>query len=141
MPGQHITNRQEELYQQGGSQESAAAKAGISVRSGRRIEKSGDSRSKTERHWRTREDPLDAVWSTELVLLLEREPTLTGITLLEYLEEHYPGHYDQRILRTLQRRIKQWKALNGPDKDVIFRQQAVVAQQGYPSRFSHHHCR
>ena len=122
--------------QQGGSQESAAAKAGISVRSGRRIEKSGDSRSKTERHWRTREDPLDAVWSTELVLLLEREPTLTGITLLEYLEEHYPGHYDQRILRTLQRRIKQWKALNGPDKDVIFRQQAVVAQQGF-SDFTH----
>jgi len=87
--------------QHGATQETAAAKAGISVRSGRRIEKSGTPRTNADRNWRTREDPLDAVWNTELVLLLEREPTLTGVTLLEYLEEHYPEHYDQRILRTL----------------------------------------
>jgi transposase InsO family protein len=122
--------------QKGDSQEVAAAKAGISVRSGRRIEKAGSPRNKTDRDWRTREDPLAAVWSTELVVLLEREPSLTGTTLLEYLEEHYPGHYDQTILRTLQRRIKQWKALNGPEREVIFRQQAVVAQQGF-SDFTH----
>lgn len=120
----------------GASQEMASAKVGISVRSGRRIGKSGTPRNKTERSWRTREDPLAAVWQTELVILLEREPSLTGTTLLEYLEEHYPGHYDQRVLRTLQRRIKQWKALHGPDKDVIFRQQAMVAQQGF-SDFTH----
>jgi transposase InsO family protein len=114
----------------------AAAKAGVSVRSGRRIEKSGAPRNQAERDWRTREDPLAAVWNAELVVLLEREPSLTGTTLLEYLEEHYPGHYDQKILRTLQRRIKQWKALNGPERDVIFRQQAVVAQQGF-SDFTH----
>lgn len=140
MPGQHITNQQEKLYmqhrQQGASQETAAAKAGISTRSGRRIEKTGTPRHQSERDWRTREDPLAAVWNTELVILLEREPSLTGTTLLEYLEEHYPGHYDQKILRTLQRRIKQWKALNGPDQTVIFRQQAVVAQQGF-SDFTH----
>ena len=122
--------------QDGASQEIAAAKAGISVRSGRRIEKSGAPRRKADRDWRTREDPLAAVWSTELVVLLEREPSLTGITLLEYLEEHYPGHYDQRVLRTLQRRIKQWKALHGPEKEVIFRQQAAIAQQGF-SDFTH----
>ena len=122
--------------QQGASQETASAKSGISIRSGRRIEKTGGPRSKPERDWRTREDPFDAVWSTELVLLLERDSSLTGTTLLEYLEDHYPGHYDQRVLRTLQRRIKQWKALNGPDQDVIFRQQAVIAQQGF-SDFTH----
>ena len=93
--------------QDGANQEVAAAKAGLSVRSGRRIEKSGAPRSKPERDWRTREDPLEAVWDTELVVLLERESSLTGTTLLEYLEEHYPGHYDQRVLRTLQRRVKQ----------------------------------
>lgn len=122
--------------QQGATQETAAAKAGISVRSGRRIEQSTTPRSKNERNWRTREDPLEAVWDTELVLLLQREPSLTGTTLLEYLEEHYPGYYDQRILRTLQRRVKQWKALNGPDKEVIFRQQAAIGQQGF-SDFTH----
>lgn len=121
--------------QDGVSQEVAAAKAGISVRSGRRIEKSGP-RLKPARHWRTREDPLEAVWSTELEPLLEREPSLTGTTLLEYLEEQYPEHYDRRVLRTLQRRVKQWKALYGPEQEVIFRQQAVVAQQGF-SDFTH----
>ena len=122
--------------QKGSSQEMAAAKSGISVRSGRRIEKSTVRDKKQERDWRTRKDPLDTVWSTELVALLEREPSLTGTTLLEYLEEHYPNQYDQKILRTLQRRVKQWKALEGPNKEVMFRQQAVVAQQGF-SDFTH----
>ncbi len=123
--------------QQGMSQEKAAAKAGISVRSGRRIEQSPITpRPKTDRDWRTREDPLAAVWERELVPLLEAEPELTGVTLLEYLEEQYPSFYDQRVLRTLQRRVKQWKALHGPDKDVTFRQQAEAGRQGY-SDFTH----
>lgn len=123
--------------QQGKSQETAAAKAGISARSGRRIESASTTpRPKNDRDWRTREDPLDAVWETELVPLLRAEPELTGTTLLEYLEEHYPTHYDQRILRTLQRRVKQWKALHGPDKPVIFRQQAEAGRQGF-SDFTH----
>ena len=40
------------------------------------------------------------------------------------------------MLRTLQRRVKQWKALDGPDKVVIFRQQAVAGRQGF-SDFTH----
>ena len=123
--------------QNGASQEVAAAKAGISVRSGRRIETSTQKpRINTERQWRTREDPLEAVWDTELLPLLEAKPDLTGTTLLDYLQEQYPEHYDQTILRTLQRRVKQWRALHGPEREVIFRQQAVVAQQGF-SDFTH----
>ena len=74
--------------QRGITQETATAKANISVRSGRRIEKD-PIHHPPERHWRTREDPLEAVWERELVVLLEREPSLTGLTLLEYLQEHY----------------------------------------------------
>jgi transcriptional regulator with XRE-family HTH domain len=123
--------------EQGKSQEQAAAKAGISVRSGRRIEQSTTTtQAKSDRQWRTREDPLEAVWDSELLPLLEAEPELTGITLLEYLEEQYPALYDQRVLRTLQRRVKQWKALHGPDKDVTFRQQAEPGRQGF-SDFTH----
>lgn len=52
----------------GATQHISAMKAGISVRSGRRIEK--DQWSKAgERHWRTRKDPLEAVWDSELVPL------------------------------------------------------------------------
>ena len=74
MPGLHITNQQEELYMQqrrkGLNQETAAAKAGISTRSGRRIEQSPITpRAKTERQWRTRHDPLEAVWDPFLSLI------------------------------------------------------------------------
>lgn len=112
------------------SQEAAAAKADMSVRSGRRIEKRGTDRPSQSRHWRTRQDPLAAVWESELVPLLERDSKLTGLTLLEYLEDHHPGEYDNAILRTLQRRVKQWKALHGPGQPVIFRQQAEPGLMG-----------
>jgi hypothetical protein len=140
VPGKKITRHQEVLFmhhrQTGSTQESAAAKAGISIRSGRRIDKAGGPRPEPRRNWRTRHDPLDAVWESELLPLLTAEPSLTGTTLLEYLLDHYPEHYDQSVLRTLQRRVKQWRALEGPDKDIVFRQQAVVAIQGF-SDFSH----
>ena len=94
--------------QSGETQQQAADKAGISERTGRRIEKG--QRRPQERHWRTREDPLAGVWESELVPLLEAEPGLTGITLWEYLDDKYPGAYPEMKLRTLQRRIKQWRA-------------------------------
>lgn len=109
--------------QSGLSQEASAAKADISVRSGRRIENNECTTADGPRLWRTRTDPLAAVWDSELKPLLEREPTLTGLTLLEYLQDHHPGAYDCAVLRTLQRRVKQWKALQGPAQAVIFRQQ------------------
>ena len=87
--------------QQGMTQQSAAAKSAISTRTARRIEQSNTvPRAKPDRDWRTREDPLEAVWETELVVLLNAKPELTPITLLEHLQEHYPNQYDQRVLRT-----------------------------------------
>lgn len=139
MSGKHITQLQENCYmknrQTGFTQETSAAKAGISVRSGRRIEKGENSRQK-ERNWRTREDPLEAVWDSELVPLLEDEFTLTGITLWDYLDEKYPGKYPEKLLRTLQRRVKHWQATQGPDKEVMFRQSVPAGHQGL-SDFTH----
>ena len=120
--------------QTGQSQDVAAAKSGVSVRSGRRIERG--ERIHAPRTWRTREDPLDAVWETHLAPLLAQAPDLTGLTLLEYLEDTFPGEYDGRVLRTLQRRVQHWKAVHGPDKAVIFRQQAEPGHQGL-SDFTH----
>jgi hypothetical protein len=56
------------------------------------------------RHWRTREDPLEAIWETELLPLLEKEPGLTELTLWEYLDDHHVGQFPYQVLRTLQRR-------------------------------------
>ena len=64
-------------------------------------------------------DPLAGVWSEELEPMLHREPRLKPTTLFEYLEEQYPGKYP-RVLRTLQRRVREWKALHGPEPDVMF---------------------
>jgi len=119
----------------GESQDIAAAKAGISVRSGRRIDK-GERTDPQHRQWRTRADPFDEVWDSLLVPLLEREPSLTGITLWEYLDDHYPGEYPAPLLRTLQRRVKQWRAIEGPAKAVIFRQSVPAGHQGL-SDFTH----
>ena len=140
MPGKRITQHQESLYmntrQLGKSQETAAAKAAISERSGRRIENGERPSIPGERHWRTREDPFEAIWEKELVPLLEKEAQLTGLTLWEYLEDEHAGKFPFSVLRTLQRRVKHWKATQGPDKVVIFRQSVPAGQQGL-SDFSH----
>ncbi|EDX83231.1 hypothetical protein S7335_410 [Synechococcus sp. PCC 7335] len=66
-----------------------------------------------------RRDPLAEVWASELEPMLRREPRLKPTTLFEYLEEQYPGKYP-RVLRTLQRRVREWKALHGPEPEVMF---------------------
>ena len=68
--------------QSGLSQEVSSNKAVISVRSRRRIEKGGRNEP-SQRHWRTRKDPLEDVWDIELVPLLDNEPTLTSSRLPE----------------------------------------------------------
>ena len=139
MSGQHITQAQRNLYmkhrQTGLTQEVSSAKTGISIRTGRRIEKQ-QKPAKTLRHWKTRKDPFESVWETELIPLLEQEPTLTGLTLWEYLDEQYPGKFAHSLLRTLQRRVKHWRATQGPDKPVIFRQSMPPGRQGL-SDFTH----
>lgn len=108
----------------------AAAKAGISERSGREIEHDRRRSSNGVRTWQTRDDPLLPVWESELVPLLSTTPTLNPITLLELLQERYPGEYSDSVLRTLQRRIKKWKALFGPEKEVMFRQTHEAGRLG-----------
>lgn len=92
----------------GVTQHILAMKAGISVCSGRSIEK--DQWSKTgNRHWRTRKDPLEAVWDKELVPLLKYRPALMPTTLLEMLQDKYLGQHPNSLRRTMQRRVREWK--------------------------------
>ncbi len=115
----------------------AAAKAGFSERTGRRVAKRGGrAPSKISRHWRTREDPFVQVWESELVPFLRREPALQAVTLLEHLQQRDPDRYPDKLLRTLQRRVKTWRALEGPDKEVMFRQRHEPGQLGL-SDFTH----
>jgi transposase InsO family protein len=117
---------------QGSRQTVAAAKAGLSERSARRIDHGQLTPGpQPKRPWRTRPDPLIDVWDSVLVPLLEGHPALLPSTLYEVLCDHYPGRYDQTILRTLQRRVKDWKVRFGPAKEVIFRQSKEPGRLGF----------
>ena len=135
MTGRWITNRQEYIFmealKQNNSQKISAAKAGISERSARSIQKGlrVDPKLRT-RNWRTRPDPFNDVWDSELAPLLASNPTLQAITLLEALQSRHEGLFPDRLLRTLQRRVKRWHALEGPDKEVMFTQNHVAGRQG-----------
>lgn len=135
MLGNSINSEQVKLYMKerkaGNSQETAAAKAGMSERSGRRIEK-GELQPgcKRPRDWRTRTDPFAEVWALELEPLLAKNPKLTPITLFEKLQKEHPGEYPDSKLRTLQRRVSEWKALYGPAQEVMFRQEQVIGRMG-----------
>jgi hypothetical protein len=71
------------------------------------------------RDWRTRKDPFEQDWS-QIAKMLEEAPELEAKALFEWLQEQQPGRYEPGQLRTLQRRIKQWRAKHGPDKEVFF---------------------
>jgi hypothetical protein len=75
-----------------------------------------------DRSWRTRQDPFEAHWP-EVKQMLDNAPELEAKTLFDHVCEKYPGHYQEGQLRTLQRRIKHWRATQGPDKEVFFAQQ------------------
>lgn len=121
-----VTEQQVRVYmsqrRSGKKQITAAAHAGISERTARRLDRGTGGRSGSPRHWRTRADPFAAVWTAELVPQLERDPALQALTLLEWLQERHPGEYPDKLLRTLQRRVKDWRARYGPDKEVMFPQ-------------------
>ncbi len=134
MPGKKITDHQVQKYKQHHlklSQVAAAAKAGISERSARRIDHSEALPSqREERAWRTRTDPLAAIWDSEVVPLLEADSALNAVTLLEELQRRYPGSYGTAILRTLQRRVRQWRAMYGPEREVYFAQEHPPGRLG-----------
>ena len=104
------------------SLQKAALKTGMDRKSAAKYrEGKMPSKRKSARTWRTRVDPLAAVWP-EVQAELERAPGLQAQTLLALLQERYPGHYSNELLRTLQRRVRQWRALHGPAKEVFFSQ-------------------
>lgn len=129
-----LTNKQVILYMKnrnkGATQEVAAARSGISVRSARRLDK-GQLQPVGHHHWRTRKDPLEQVWQTEVQPLLEQQPALTPITVLEHLQDSHPGQYPNSILRTLQRRIRTWKSQYGGEKEVMFIQEHQPGAQAF----------
>ena len=112
------------------TQLSAAARAEISVSSAHRIEKGIVTGAAKARDWRTRKDPFEGIWATVIEPQLALHPSLMAITVLEKLQADYPGIYPDKLLRTLQRKMKKWKVINGPTKEVMFSQEHFPGRMG-----------
>src|SRR5262249_55899122 len=117
---------------EGKTQGASAAAAGMSVRSARKWEHgSYPSQRHKPRTWRTRPDPFAEVFESEVAPLLaeDSQTILEATTLLAELNRRHPGQFSEGQLRTLQRRVRQWRALNGPDKEVFFPQEHLPGRE------------
>ncbi len=119
----------------GKTQEQAAARAGMSVRTARTYERLGTlpSQLKHPRTYRTRPDPFAEDWPW-IAAELTRDPALQGTTLFALACERRPDHYRATQVRTLQRQIAAWRAQSGPDQEVFFAQvhePGIVAQSDF----------
>jgi hypothetical protein len=136
MSGKRVTDRQVRRYmdsrKDGHTQATAAARAGFSERTGRRIDGAPvlPSQRDRTRRYRTRQDPFAEVWRAELVPMLIAMPSLRATTLLEELQRRHPARYPDRMLRSLQRRLAHWRATEGPERELIFRQEHPPGLQG-----------
>ena len=119
------------------TQELAAAKAGMDVKTARKYLKSANlpSEKQSERNWRTRKDPFEKVWG-EIQPQLDGNPGLEAKTVFEALQRKYPGEFSDGQLRTLQRHVKRWRATEGPGREVYFTQRHVPGRLGQ-SDFTH----
>lgn len=135
MPGKPITQEQVNLYMSDRKnpqqlQATSAAKAGFSERTARRIDKGEHEVNREARKYRTRKDPFKGLFEQHLVPLLEANPALQPVTLLEVLEEKAPDQFDHSHLRTLQRKVKKWRAKQGPEQEVMFLQRHIAGDMG-----------
>ncbi len=113
-----------EEYQKQGQVGTAALRAGMHRNTASKYLKAGKlpSTMREPRHWRTRPDPFAEDWA-EMADRLADAPELEAKALFDDLLERKPDRYQEGQLRTFQRRVQQWRAQEGPPKEVFFAQQ------------------
>ena len=141
MPGRPITDQQMRYYmtlRTRHTRATAAAMAGFSTSTGYRVERDPrlPSRKKAcHGHGGGRPDPLTDIWDSQIVPLLERTPDLRPITIFEEMIRRHPERDLGSARRTLERRVRLWKARFGPQQEVIFRQEHPPGRQGMSDFF------
>ncbi|WP_143479097.1 IS21 family transposase, partial [Pseudomonas aeruginosa] len=125
MPGHHINDYQMRLYMKHRLSEgpsTAAARAGFSVATAYRIEQDPrpSSQKKSPRE-RRRPDPLAEIFDSEVIPLLKSAPGVRPVAVFEEMMRRHP-ELPPGVRRTLERRIRGWRAIHGEERDVVFRQ-------------------
>ena len=108
----------------GKSIKQSAAAGNMCEKTARKYLKAGKLPSQTTkpRKYRTHPDAFFRVWDS-IRPFLENNERIEGKTLFEYLQNENPGKFQDGQLRSFQRKIKNWKAIQGPDKEVYFPQE------------------
>ena len=75
------------------------------------------ARVRVPRHWRTRKDPFEGVWG-EVLVWLQTDPDATGKALLAWLQAEHPDRFSESQLRTMQRRVKEWRGIMA--KELVY---------------------
>ena len=108
----------------------AAARAGIGASTGARLDADPRLPSQCQApRSRRRPDPLAAIWDAEIVPMLQATPGLRPVAVFDEMLRRHPD-LPPNIRRTLERRVRHWQALHGPERDVIFRQEHPPGEQG-----------
>jgi len=102
----------------------SAMKAGMSRNTARKYLRQTNitEQQPVPRTWRTRTDPLGAIWSSALSMLREA-PELEAKALFEHLAVGHKGEISPGLLRTFQRRVKAWRLKEGAGKEIFFTQE------------------
>ena len=133
MPGRHINDHQMRLFMKFRHSDgvaTAAAKAGFSTASGYRIGHDPQLPSnKASVRGRRRPDPLADIFDAEVVPLLREAPGLRSVAVFEEMLRRHPD-LGAGVRRTLERRIRSWRALHGEEQEVIFRQTHEPGRMG-----------
>lgn len=112
-------------YTKTGNIEQASLKSGMTRKTGAKYLRCevGQAGEQRVRSYKTRANPFAEHWK-EITGHLEREPHLEAKTLFEWLCMSYPERgYHEGQLRSLQRHIRKWRVLRGPEKEVFFPQE------------------
>lgn len=125
------------LVSQGKTLATAARMAGMDEKTARKYRKKQQlpSQMKKDRSYRTRRDPFQDVWS-DVVERLQGEPSLRAITLFRWLQKEHPGRFPESQRRTFERRVRTWRATEGPGREVRFPQRhspGVLAASDFTS--------
>lgn len=121
---QQVRKLMKNYQRSGGNLSIAAAKSGMDRKTARKWLESQELPSQKDRRrlGKSRNDPFEDVWS-EVSSLLLVNPSLEAKTIFSFLQRKYPGKFSDGQLRTFQRRVKVWRATDGPSREVFFPQE------------------
>ena len=108
----------------------AAAQAAISVATAYRFERDprlpSDKQTPRERR---RPDPLADIFEAEVVPLLQAAPGIRPVAIFDELRRRHPA-LPRSVRRTLERRVRAWRAVHGQEREVIFRHVHEAGRMG-----------